>query len=153
MGDPAERGGHPGALVEARSLVVAHPALHAGDAGERPLQGPRAEPVDQTALLRDDDELVRIARIAGLDEQVASSALADESLDEAVQLSVSTASSLGIQGVPFYVIDDRYGISGAQPAEAFVQALTQVWQEKQATPAPLLLPMADAGEACGPEGC
>ena len=108
---------------------------------------------EQGVDIGDDDALVGIATIAGLDEQAARTALTDESLDEAVQLSVSTASSLGIQGVPFYVIDDRYGISGAQPTEAFVQALTQVWQEKQATPAPLLLPMADAGEACGPEGC
>lgn len=100
-----------------------------------------------------DEVLVPIAVEAGLDEQVARDALADESLDEAVQLSVATAASLGITGVPFYVVDEKYGISGAQPTEVFVQALTQVWQEKQASAQPLLKPIVADGEACGPDGC
>ena len=36
------------------------------------------------------------------------------------------AQQLGIQGAPFFVIDNKYGISGAQPYETFVQALQQV---------------------------
>ena len=41
--------------------------------------------------------------------------------------------ALGIQGVPFFVIDRRYGISGAQPTELFVQALTQAKAEAEAS--------------------
>jgi len=42
------------------------------------------------------------------------------------------AHSLGVTGVPFFVIDRRYGISGAQPAETIVQVLERVWAETAA---------------------
>ena len=103
--------------------------------------------------ISDRDELVRLAVAAGLDEDLARAAVDDESLDEAVQLSIATASSLGVAGVPFYVLDDRYGISGAQPTEVFVQASTQVWDEVKDRPSTPVQPIAGAGEACGPEGC
>jgi len=38
---------------------------------------------------------------------------------------------LGVQGVPFFVLDRKYALSGAQPPEVFRQALTQAWEEKQ----------------------
>jgi predicted DsbA family dithiol-disulfide isomerase len=41
------------------------------------------------------------------------------------------AAQLGISGVPFFVIDRRYGISGAQPRELILQALNQSWAERQ----------------------
>ena len=63
------------------------------------------------------------------------------------------AAALGIQGVPFFVVDRRLGVSGAQPAEVFTQLLEQAWRD--ANP-PLAIPTiagaADA-EACGPDGC
>ena len=36
----------------------------------------------------------------------------------------------GVQGVPFFVIDNKYAVSGAQPVELFKQALTQAWTER-----------------------
>jgi predicted DsbA family dithiol-disulfide isomerase len=60
--------------------------------------------------------------------------------------------SLGINGVPFFVIDRKFGLSGAQPAETFTAALEQAWQDSN----PLVLVNATgdgAGEACGPDGC
>ena len=50
---------------------------------------------------------------------------------EAVRADVAEAQRLGIRGVPFFVLDDRYGISGAQPTELFAQALQQAWSERQ----------------------
>ena len=38
------------------------------------------------------------------------------------------ARRLGITGVPFCVLDGKYGVSGAQPAETFAQALRQAWE-------------------------
>ncbi|GAA1388922.1 DsbA family oxidoreductase [Luteococcus peritonei] len=108
---------------------------------------------EQGMDIGDDEVLVEAAVACGMEEQLALRAIDDASLDEAVQLSVATAGSLGISGVPFYVVDQRYGISGAQPTEAFVQALQQVWSEKQANEQPVLAPLATEGEACGPEGC
>lgn len=108
---------------------------------------------EQGADIGDEATLVRIAVEAGLDRELAQRALADEDLDEAVQLSVAAAASLGVTGVPFYVVDQRYAISGAQPPEVFVQALTQVWQELQARQQPMLQPIVTDGQACGPGGC
>ena len=42
---------------------------------------------------------------------------------DAVRTDIEAARRLGASGVPFFVIDRRYGISGAQPAETFLQAL------------------------------
>ena len=39
------------------------------------------------------------------------------------------AGALGISGVPFFVLDDRYGVSGAQPADAFAAVLDRAWSE------------------------
>ena len=58
--------------------------------------------------------------------------------------------ALGINGIPFFVIDRKFGLSGAQPAETFSAALEQAWQESN----PLVLVNATGdGEACGPDGC
>ena len=49
-----------------------------------------------------------------------------------VRADQAQAQAYGIQGVPFFVIDGKYGVSGAQPPEAFAQIARQVWGEKQA---------------------
>lgn len=108
---------------------------------------------EQGKDIGDDEALVQLATAAGMDQDLARQAVADESLDDAVTLSQSTAAQLGVQGVPFYVIDERYGISGAQPTEVFVQALQQVWDELNAAPKPVIQPLVTDGEACGPDGC
>jgi predicted DsbA family dithiol-disulfide isomerase len=51
--------------------------------------------------------------------------------------------------VPFFVLDRKYGVSGAQPAEVFAQALEQAWGSHS----PLKLIQQDGAEACGPDGC
>ena len=60
------------------------------------------------------------------------------------------AAQLGATGVPFFVLDRAYGVSGAQPAEVFTQALTQAWGDR-----PPLKPIEGGGDAdaCGPDGC
>ncbi|RKO24583.1 DsbA family oxidoreductase [Pseudarthrobacter phenanthrenivorans] len=66
-----------------------------------------------------------------------------------VRSDIQEARSLGISGVPFFVIDRKYGLSGAQPAETFTAALNQAWQEAN----PLVLVNSTDGDACGPDGC
>ena len=67
-----------------------------------------------------------------------------------VRLDFEEGRALGISGVPFFVIDRKFGLSGAQPAETFTAALEQAWQESQ----PLVMAgTGDSGEACGPDGC
>ena len=47
----------------------------------------------------------------------------------AVHADIAQAQELGINGVPFFAVNDRYAISGAQPKEAFLQTLDHAWKE------------------------
>ena len=66
-----------------------------------------------------------------------------------VRFDFEEGRSLGISGVPFFVIDRKFGLSGAQPVEKFTAALNQAWQDAN----PLVLVSPDSGESCGPDGC
>jgi predicted DsbA family dithiol-disulfide isomerase len=52
---------------------------------------------------------------------------------DAVAADVRDARSLGVSGVPFFVLDGRYGVSGAQATEVFSEALTAAWRESATT--------------------
>jgi predicted DsbA family dithiol-disulfide isomerase len=79
-----------------------------------------------------DDELAAIAAELGLDPAEALRALRDEDHLGAVRADQRRARELGVTGVPFYVIDGRYGLSGAQPAETFLAALDRVVADRGA---------------------
>ena len=68
---------------------------------------------------------------------------------DASTADVAQARAYGATGVPFFVIEERYGVSGAQPTELFTQVLEQAWAEAD----PLQMAGAADAEACGPEGC
>lgn len=72
-------------------------------------------------------DLVLLAAGAGLDPGDAARVLDDGSYSGAVRADEAEARTLGISGVPFFVIDRRYGISGAQPAQALAGALQSAW--------------------------
>jgi predicted DsbA family dithiol-disulfide isomerase len=75
------------------------------------------------------DELVSLATEVGLDAAATREALESERYLPAVRADQQQAVEYGINGVPFFVIDGKYGVSGAQPAAAFSQIVRQVWQE------------------------
>ncbi|WP_439593947.1 DsbA family oxidoreductase [Microbacterium sp.] len=77
------------------------------------------------------DELVALAADAGLDADAAREALESGRFLAAVREDQAQASAYGINGVPFFVINGKYGVSGAQPAEAFTQIVRQVWDEQR----------------------
>ncbi|MFD3410562.1 DsbA family oxidoreductase [Streptomyces cyaneofuscatus] len=82
----------------------------------------------------DDDVLLALAVEAGLDADEARAVLADpEAYADEVRADEREASELGADAVPFFVLDRRYGISGGQPSEVFVQALEQAWKDRPAT--------------------
>jgi predicted DsbA family dithiol-disulfide isomerase len=99
-----------------------------------------------------DHEVLReIAVAAGLREARVDEVLAGQEYTDAVRADVAQAAAYGATGVPFFVFEGRYGVSGAQPAEVFEQVLEQVWRETQD---PLVTVVAGAtGDVCGPEGC
>ncbi|HET6671778.1 MAG TPA: DsbA family oxidoreductase [Agromyces sp.] len=76
------------------------------------------------------DELIGWAVELGIDADEAREALESGRYAADVQADIAQARAYGIQGVPFFVIDGKYGISGAQPAEVFSQVLTQVAEER-----------------------
>jgi predicted DsbA family dithiol-disulfide isomerase len=78
----------------------------------------------------DRESLVTLGAETGLNPGEARRALDSGAFAEAVADDLREARSLGITGVPFFVIDGRYGISGAQQAEVFSQALARIWEER-----------------------
>lgn len=78
----------------------------------------------------DQDALVALAADAGLDPGGARQALKDGSYADAVRADEAQATRLGITGVPFCVVDGKYGVSGAQPDETFAQALQEAWESQ-----------------------
>ncbi|WP_179435458.1 DsbA family protein [Microbacterium pseudoresistens] len=76
------------------------------------------------------DDLVELAVEVGLDAEATRTALTEETYLPAVRQDQAQAQAYGIQGVPFFVIDGMYGISGAQPADAFAGVLRDVWAQR-----------------------
>ncbi|CAL9409340.1 DsbA family oxidoreductase [Streptomyces sp. enrichment culture] len=105
---------------------------------------------DERSVFNDDERLVELAVAAGLDADEVRAVLADpDAYADQVRADEREAAQLGATGVPFFVLDRAYGVSGAQPADVFSQALTRAWGGR--TP---LKPVGDGGaDACGPDGC
>ncbi|MGX1514704.1 DsbA family oxidoreductase [Streptomyces collinus] len=105
---------------------------------------------DERSVFNDDARLVELAVGAGLDAEDVRAVLADpDAYADAVRADEREAAQLGATGVPFFVLDRAYGVSGAQPAEVFTRALTQAWGERT----PLKLVEDGDAQVCGPDGC
>ena len=76
------------------------------------------------------DDLVELAVEVGLDADETRRALETETYLPAVRQDQAQARAYGIQGVPFFVIDGQYGISGAQPPAAFENVLRDLWSQR-----------------------
>jgi predicted DsbA family dithiol-disulfide isomerase len=127
----------------------AHRLLHL--AKDRGVQDPLKERLDRAYFTEgepvdDAGVLTRLAVEVGLDEAEVAEVLSSARYAEAVNADIAEARALGINGVPFFVVDRRYGISGAQPAELITQALTQAWGDQSLTV------LADA-PTCADEAC
>ena len=135
--------------------VDAHRLLHlALTEGGRLLQRTLNEALLEAYFTRgesmgDHDVLRRVAVDAGLDPARVDEVLASDEFREAVEADVAQALALGAGGVPFFVVDRTYGVSGAQPTEVFTQVLDQAW----AASLPALTMVDGDGDVCGPEGC
>ena len=65
----------------------------------------------------------------GLEADAIAQVLHSDDYSKEVKQDIQEANAVGVQGVPFFVFDNKYAISGAQPATAFLQTLEKVWQE------------------------
>ncbi len=95
--------------------------------------------------------LVDLAVEAGLDRTEVDAVLRSQEHAGAVRAQEQEARDLGITGVPFFVVDRKYGVSGAQPPQALLGVLRQAWSERR--PAALVPAGSAAADACGPDGC
>ncbi|WP_458122035.1 DsbA family oxidoreductase [Paenibacillus sp. Z6-24] len=98
----------------------------------------------------DHSTLIDIAESVGLDRQQTAAMLESEQYGDLVRRQEHLGSQLGITGVPFFVINDKYAISGAQPTEMFTKALNDIWAEDH--PLQMLGNSAD-GEMCADGSC
>lgn len=74
-------------------------------------------------------DLLAITDEVGIDHATANTVLASDQYRDEVEEDAKLAQSLGANGVPFFVFDMKFGISGAQPLEAFTETLEAAWKE------------------------
>ncbi|WP_338753704.1 DsbA family oxidoreductase [Bacillus sp. FJAT-52991] len=103
--------------------------------------------------VNDQAVLLELAREVGLQQEAVQALLASDRFTEEVRADENLARTLGVQGVPFFVINDKYAISGAQPAEAFLSALQKVWEEENEEPVLTDLSTKATGSTCTNESC
>ena len=81
----------------------------------------------------DVDELQRLGEEIGLPADDVRRVLAGDEFTQDVRADEAAARQIGITGVPFFVLDERLAVSGAQPVETFERALTQAWRARMTT--------------------
>ena len=134
--------------VRAGNTFDAHRLIHF--AGERGLQDTMKERLLRAYLtegeaIGDREVLVRLAVEADLDAEEVRGVLASDGHADAVREDEAMARKLGVTGVPFFVIDRKYAVSGAQHADVLATVLGRALDEQP-------VELAD-GAACGPDGC
>lgn len=145
------------------STADAHRLLHLALAEGGPArQGALKEALLAAYFLRaqdvgDHDVLVAAALDAGLEEARVRAVLDSAVLDiveyaDAVAADVAQARAYGATGVPFFVVDQMFGVSGAQPVEVFARLLEQAWAAAHPVLEVAGGPHPDAA-VCGPDGC
>ena len=98
----------------------------------------------------DEETLIQLAKSIGITEDEAKNALKSDELGYLVKQDMQLAAQLGINAVPFFVINDKYGISGAQQPELFLEALEKTWEEFSSGDKGLQL--INSGESCDIDG-
>ena len=100
-----------------------------------------------TARVMRAETLVRLGVEAGLAEDAVRELLAGDDHGIDVRTDLALANQIGITSVPTFVLDQKFGVSGAQPVEVMLNAIRQVWDLQGTEPEPV-----SAGGGCG-GGC
>lgn len=116
---------------------TAHRLLHLARSADRATEAALNEALlsayfEHGENVGDVDVLRRIATAHGLDPARVDEVLASDEFDDEVATDIAQAQAYGATGVPFFVIDRAYGISGAQPAELFAEALQTAYDAARA---------------------
>ena len=94
----------------------------------------------------DHDTLIQLGTEIGLDAKELKALLDSDLYADKVRQDIYEAQQVGVRGVPFFVLNEKYAVSGAQESDLFLQALNQTWAE---TEKPIVV--AD-GETCDIDG-
>jgi predicted DsbA family dithiol-disulfide isomerase len=117
---------HPGNTFDAHRLLHFAVSRQLGDrATERVMHAYFSESLQ----VGDPVALAKLAPEFGIAESDALAMLKTDEYSKEVRADEARASGLGISGVPFFVFNERIGVSGAQPVEAFSAALQQAWAD------------------------
>jgi predicted DsbA family dithiol-disulfide isomerase len=98
--------------------------------------------------IADPAELAQLAADVGLDAEAAAAVLASDDFAAEVRADEDTAARLGVSGVPFFVVGQRYAVPGAQPPSVLLQILRKRLAELEPEP-----PDLPEGAVCTPESC
>ena len=97
----------------------------------------------------DAEVLLEVATSIGMDADEVKTMLESDDFAYDVKQDEMEARNIGVRGVPFFVFDDKYAISGAQPSETFLQTLEKAWEESKPKKTELKI---TEGNSCSPEG-
>lgn len=98
----------------------------------------------------DPEVLISLAENLGIDKEKAREAVTSDQLDYEVNQDIMEARNNGVSGVPFFVLNGKYAVSGAQPVEVFENALQQTYKE---TVSPFKDLSGGNGASCDADGC
>jgi len=138
--------------VKSTNTLDAHRFLHLAKA--KGLQNETKEKLFQNYFKQgkhvgEGDTLIQIAEELGMDASEVADMLESDRYISDVRQDEQLGHEFGVRGVPFFVIDRKYGISGAQPIEHFEQALKKASNESPN----IVMTSAEGGDACDVDGC
>ena len=106
--------------------------------------------LEEERPIGDPATLVALAGDVGIGAERAAAVLDGDAFADAVRSDEAEAIEIGITGVPFFVIDRALGVSGAQPVETLIAALTRAWERSH----PLTtVPPSGGAASCDGDGC
>lgn len=97
----------------------------------------------------DNEVLIQTGISAGLNEKEVREVLSSDAFAKEVKQDERQGQSIGVRGVPFFVLNDKYAVSGAQSPETFLEVLEQIWEEFEKEKKTLI---TVEGESCSADG-
>lgn len=101
--------------------------------------------------IADTETLIELGNAIGLEKEAIESALNDEQYKDLMNKDIQEARAIGVTGVPFFVFNRKYAVSGAQPPQAFLETLKKSFGEWRAENPKINLEISQ-GESCGIDG-
>ncbi|RLL42071.1 DsbA family oxidoreductase [Oceanobacillus piezotolerans] len=109
----------------------------------------------ESKLMSDHDTLAELAEEVGLDKEEVKEVMESNRYAKEVREDINVAHQIGVRGVPFFVFNEKYAVSGAQPEEVFHEVLNKVWEEEKDKPIIQEIDIAKNSETsyCTDDGC